>query len=74
MPFTPYHFGFSGFIALILKKWLNLPILILANVAIDIEVLVIGFLNLGWPVHRYAHTLLGATIVGVLWGSGRLFS
>lgn len=68
MPFTPYHFGPSGFIALALRKWIDVPVFILANIVVDIEVLVVGFLQLGYPVHRYCHTLIGGAAVGAVWG------
>jgi hypothetical protein len=68
MPFTPYHFGPSGFIGLGLNKWIDLPVFILANVVVDVEVLVVRWLGLGWPIHRYCHTLLGGAVVGALWG------
>jgi membrane-bound metal-dependent hydrolase YbcI (DUF457 family) len=61
MPVTPYHFGPSGFVALIFRKWLDIPVFILANIVIDVEVLVTGG-------HRYAHTLLLGAVSGVLWG------
>ena len=67
MPFTPYHFGPSGFVGLVLRKWLDIPVFVLANVVVDIEVLVIGLLGLEWPVHRYSHTLLIGAVVGVIW-------
>lgn len=68
MPFTPYHFGPSGFIGLIFGKWIDLPVFVLANVVVDVEVLVIGALGLGWLIHRYCHTLLIGALVGALWG------
>jgi membrane-bound metal-dependent hydrolase YbcI (DUF457 family) len=68
MPFTPYHFGPSGFIGLTLRKWIDIPVFVLANVVVDIEVLVIMLFNLGEPSHRYFHTLLIGAIVGGLWG------
>ena len=68
MPFTPYHFGPSGFIGLVFGKWIDLPVIILANVIVDVEVLVIRILGLGWPAHRYCHTLLIGAVVGALWG------
>jgi len=68
MPITPYHFGPSGFIGLLFKRWLDLPVFVLANVAVDLEVAAIVLLQLGHPVHRYAHTLLGGAVVGILWG------
>lgn len=68
MPFTPYHFGPSGFVGLVFKKWIDLPVFVLANVVVDVEVLIIQAFHLGWPIHRYAHTLLLGAVVGALWG------
>jgi membrane-bound metal-dependent hydrolase YbcI (DUF457 family) len=67
MPYTPYHFGPSGFIGLSLRKWLDLPVFILANVIVDIEVLIISRFQLGYPIHRYTHTLLIGAAAGILW-------
>ena len=64
MPFTPYHFGPSAFLALAFRKWLDLPVFVLANVIVDIEVL---FFH-RWPFHRYAHTLLIGAALGMAWG------
>ena len=61
MPFTPYHFGPSGFISLALRKWIDVPVFILANVIVDIEVLFTGY-------HSYCHTLLIGAAVGAAWG------
>jgi membrane-bound metal-dependent hydrolase YbcI (DUF457 family) len=63
MPFTSYHFGPSGFIGLVFRKHIDLPVFVLANVIVDIEVLFAD----GWPKHGYAHTLLIGTVVGVIW-------
>ena len=68
MPFTPYHFGPSAFLGLLFRKWLDIPVFLLANVVVDIEVLVISLLGLGWPVHRYVHNLLLGAATGALWG------
>jgi len=68
MPFTPYHFGPNGFIGLTFRKWIDIPVFVLANVVVDVEVLVIVLFNLGWPRHRYCHTLLIGAAVGGLWG------
>src|SRR4030042_3582757 len=67
MPFTPYHFGPSGFLGLAFRKWVDVPVFVLANVIVDIEVLVIKLLGVEWP-HRYVHTLLLGAIAGALWG------
>ncbi|UCF42622.1 MAG: hypothetical protein JSV99_08470 [Planctomycetota bacterium] len=66
MPFTPYHFGPSGFIGLALRKYIDVPVFVLANVIVDIEVLVLNLLQTGWPIHRYAHTLLLGAAAGVI--------
>jgi membrane-bound metal-dependent hydrolase YbcI (DUF457 family) len=68
MPFTPYHFGPSGFIGLTFKKWLDIPVFVLANVIVDVEVLIIVMFELGRPRHRYCHTLLIGAVVGAIWG------
>jgi hypothetical protein len=67
MPFTPYHLGPSGFIGLVFRKWLDLPVFVLANVIVDVEALILTLLNIG-PIHRYCHILLVGTAVGALWG------
>ncbi len=67
MPFTPYHFGPSGFIGLALRKYIDIPVFVLANVIVDIEVLVLNLLGTGWPMHRYTHTLLLGSAAGVIW-------
>jgi len=64
MPFTPYHFGPSGFVGLVFKKHLDLPVFVLANIIVDIEVLFYDH----WPFHCYVHTLLLGAAAGALWG------
>ena len=66
MPFTPYHFGPAGFIAILFKKWVDVPVFVLANVAIDIEVGIIMMFNLSPWWHRYTHTFIGGILVGVI--------
>jgi membrane-bound metal-dependent hydrolase YbcI (DUF457 family) len=68
MPFTPYHFGPAAFLGLLFRRWLDVPVFILANVVIDLEVLAILLFDLGRPAHRYCHTLLIGGAVGALWG------
>ncbi|HUS73951.1 MAG TPA: hypothetical protein VMY06_12890 [Sedimentisphaerales bacterium] len=67
MPFTPYHLGPSGFIGLTLRKWIDIPVFVLANVVVDVEVLVIRHFGLGYPLHRYTHTLLLGAVAGLIW-------
>jgi len=68
MPLTPYHFGPSGLVGLVFHRWLDVPVFVLANVIVDLEVLTIRLLQLGAPRHRYVHTLLVGGLVGALWG------
>jgi len=68
MPFTPFHFGPSACIALPFNKKIDLPVFILVNVAIDLETLITMVFNLSYPFHGYAHTFLGATAIGIIWG------
>jgi len=64
MPYTPYHVGPSGFLGLVLKKYIDLPVFLLANIVVDIEVLYWQ----QWPIHRVVHTLLIGAIAGIIWG------
>lgn len=67
MPFTGYHFGPSGFIGLALRKWLDLPVFVLANVIVDVEML---FAQGRMPHrHWHFHSLLGGAIVGAIFGT-----
>lgn len=70
MPFTPYHFGPSGFIGLLLRRWLDVPVFVAANILIDVEVLADAAFQPGWPVHQlwHFHTLLIGGLVGALFG------
>jgi membrane-bound metal-dependent hydrolase YbcI (DUF457 family) len=69
MPFTPYHFGPSGCIAILLYKRIDVLIFLLVNVALDIEPLLVIVFSLQYPIHGYAHTLFGAAIIGTLLGT-----
>jgi membrane-bound metal-dependent hydrolase YbcI (DUF457 family) len=69
MPFTPFHFGPSAFISLALMRYIDLPVFILANVAIDIEPLIVMVFKLSYPLHGMAHTFLSATIIGIFCGA-----
>ena len=64
MPFTPYHFGPSGLVGLALRKWIDIPVLLLMNVIVDVEVLLYSH----WPYHRYFHNLLIGAALGVVCG------
>ena len=67
MPFTPYHFGPSSLIGLAFRKWIDIPVFVLANVIVDLEVLIISQLRLGYPIHTDVHTLLIGAAAGIVW-------
>ncbi|MCI0498244.1 MAG: metal-dependent hydrolase [Planctomycetales bacterium] len=71
MPFTPYHFGPSGFAGLLFRRWLDVPVFVLANVLVDVEVMVDQYLQPGWPVHQiwHFHTLLMGAVAGAVFGA-----
>jgi hypothetical protein len=68
MSYTPYHFGPSSLIGLILRRWVDIPVFVLVNMAIDIEILVVELLFPRRFVPRYVHTLLLGAAAGILWG------
>ena len=67
MPFTPFHAGPSLCVALPLKKYIDLPVFIVANAIVDIEPFFIGFFRPQYPAHSYWHTLLFGYFIGVAW-------
>ncbi|MCX5701970.1 MAG: hypothetical protein NTW64_03190 [Candidatus Omnitrophica bacterium] len=58
MPITPFHFGPAGTVALLARKYIDLPAFILVNVIIDIEPSIVILFGLGYPIHRHLHTFL----------------
>jgi len=64
MPFTPYHFGPSGFLGLVFRKYIDIPVFLLSNIIVDLEVLYFD----RYPIHRYLHTLLIGGAIGAVWG------
>lgn len=72
MPFTPYHFGPALLAGVILFSFFDLAAILVGCVILDIEPMLVLFLNLGGPLHGISHTYLVATLVsfgitGVLW-------
>jgi membrane-bound metal-dependent hydrolase YbcI (DUF457 family) len=68
MPFTPFHFGPHTCVALPLQRYIDVPIFVGANVAIDIEPLLVILCGFGYPLHGYCHTFLFGSLVGLLLG------
>jgi membrane-bound metal-dependent hydrolase YbcI (DUF457 family) len=69
VPFTPFHFGPSGCVALPLHRYLDLPVVLLANVAVDVEPLFVLIFQPNYPLHGLAHSFLGAAVVGGVFGA-----
>ncbi|MBN2533552.1 MAG: hypothetical protein JXB88_11695 [Spirochaetales bacterium] len=66
MPFTPYHFGIHAAISIPLRKYIDIPVFILANVAVDIEPLIVILFQPEYPLHGYCHTFLFGSVIGIL--------
>ena len=69
MPFTPFHFGPHACVSLPFYLYLYIPIFIGANVAIDLEPLLVMTFNLDYPPHGHCHTLLIGGLVGLLFAT-----
>ena len=56
---------------LLLHKWLDVPVIVAANVLIDVEVLADHYIQPGWPVHQlwHFHTLLVGGLAGAIFGA-----
>jgi hypothetical protein len=68
MPATPFHLPPNALVAWPLRRHVDVPSLLLVNLAIDVEPAVALLLDLEPPPHGPAHTLLGATLVGAVTG------
>ena len=66
MPFTPFHWGPSSWIGLILFKIFDFPTLLVASVIVDIEPFCVFVFNAPWKLHGFLHSFLGGSIVAVL--------
>lgn len=66
MPITPYHLGPDLALALPLRKYIDLPVFLLSNVAVDIEPFTVTLFRLHYPYHGFCHTFLVGTAIGVL--------
>jgi len=66
MPLTPFHLGPALLVGLVLFSFLDFPTFIIANVILDIEPILVLFLNLNYPLHGFFHSFLGGTIIALL--------
>jgi membrane-bound metal-dependent hydrolase YbcI (DUF457 family) len=67
LPFTPYHFGPSALLGLTFRRWIDVPVIVLANVVMDFEPGLVMLLRLDYPLHGYIHTFLFGFFIGVVW-------
>jgi membrane-bound metal-dependent hydrolase YbcI (DUF457 family) len=72
-PYTPYHIGPSFLLGFLLRRWVDIPVFVLANFAIDLIVLIVGLWHPRSFVPEHAHTLLIGTGIGMLWGIAAYF-
>ncbi len=56
---------------LLFRRWLDVPVFILSNILIDMEVLADHYVQPGWPVHQlwHFHTLLIGGLAGAVFGA-----
>lgn len=66
MPFTPFHWGPSSWIGLVLFKVFDFPTLMAASVIVDIEPFTVLLFELDYPLHGFFHTILGGSILAIL--------
>ena len=68
MPWTPFHLGPALMLGLLLFSYLDLPTLLVASVAPDIEPAIATALQLSHSRYGWFHTLEGAAIASVVVG------
>ena len=66
MPFTPFHWGPSSWIGLLLFKIFDFPTMLVASVIVDIEPFCVFVFNAPWKLHGFLHSFLGGSIVAIL--------
>ena len=69
MPFTPIHFGPGVLLKAVAPSRFSFTAFVLANVVIDLEPLY-HILRGDHPLHGPLHSLVGATMIGLLAGVG----
>jgi hypothetical protein len=68
MPVTPFHFGIGLLGKGLLPARVSVAAFVVSQIVIDCETAYYLFVAQEWPVHRWAHTLLVGTSVGVVCG------
>jgi hypothetical protein len=65
MPFTPFHFGPGAAVKAVAPRYFSFTVFCFAQIVTDLET-AYYMLRGEYPLHRWLHTYLGATIVAVL--------
>ena len=66
MPLTPFHFGPAFFVGLLLLSYIDFATFVIASVIVDVEPILVMFLNLNLPLHGFFHTFIGGTLVALI--------
>lgn len=66
MPFTPFHWGPSSWLGLLLFRFINIGAFLVASVVIDIEPFCVLVFNLNYPLHGFLHSFVGGTIAAAV--------
>ncbi len=62
MPFTPFHFGPALLFSLLFLSCLDLPTMIVASIAVDVEPALALIFNLSYPWYGWFHSLEGSIV------------
>ena len=66
MPFTPFHWGPSSWLGLLLFRFINIGAFLAGSVIVDIEPLLVMLFNFDYPLHGFLHSYIGGTIIATL--------
>jgi endonuclease YncB( thermonuclease family)/membrane-bound metal-dependent hydrolase YbcI (DUF457 family) len=66
MPYTPFHWGPSSWLGLLLFRYLNFAAFLMASVIIDIEPFCVLVFKLNYPLHGYLHSYFGSSLIAIV--------
>ncbi|MFB6208708.1 MAG: hydrolase [Candidatus Nanohaloarchaea archaeon] len=69
MPFTPFHLGPAVLIGLFLRKYIDFPTFVAANLVVDLRATLIFFGLMEGTLHGFLHTFLFGSLLGIALGS-----
>ncbi len=65
MPFTPFHWGPSSWVAFLFRRKLHFCAFLIASAIVDIEPLLVLIFRWEYPLHGFFHSFLGGTLVAL---------